>query len=145
PGVGGVLAGIAAGAPLVHSDMKSNVALSSPTSYGDINPAFGSDSVVASITLTTDRVAGAAMEPRSVTATPDPETSGVKLWTSTQNVFGVRGAVASALDLPEEKVRVLAEDVGGGFGAKGTVFAEEVLTAVAAWRLKKPVTWTATR
>ena len=145
PGVAGVLNAIAAGAPLVHSDMKSNVALSSPTSYGDINAAFGSDSVVASITLTTDRVAGAAMEPRSVTATPDPETSGVKLWTSTQNVFGVRGAVASALDLPEEKVRVLAEDVGGGFGAKGTVFAEEVLTAVAAWRLKKPVTWTATR
>src|SRR5207237_2519463 len=104
PGVAGVLNAIAAGAPRVRSDMKSNVALSSPTSYGDINAAFGSDSVVASITLTTDRVAGAAMEPRSVTATPDPETSGVKLWTSTQNVFGVRGAVASALDLPEEKV-----------------------------------------
>ena len=85
------------------------------------------------------------MEPRSVTATPDSETGGMKLWTSTQNVFGVRGAVASALDLPEDKVRVLAEDVGGGFGAKGSVFAEEVLTAVAAWRLKKPVTWTATR
>src|SRR5438309_647566 len=85
------------------------------------------------------------MEPRSVTATPDSETGGLKLWTSTQNVFGVRGAVASAVDLPEDKVRVLAEDVGGGFGAKGSVFAEEVLTAVAAWRLKKPVTWTATR
>ena len=145
PGVAGVMNAIAPGAPLVHGDMKSNIALTSPTSYGDIKGAFGSDSVVASITLTTDRVAGAAMEPRSVTATPDSETGGLKLWTSTQNVFGVRGAVASAVDLPEDKVRVLAEDVGGGFGAKGSVFAEEVLTAVAAWRLKKPVTWTATR
>src|SRR5256886_13796145 len=85
------------------------------------------------------------MNQRPATATPDSETGGLKLWTSTQNVFGVRGAVASAVDLPEDKVRVLAEDVGGGFGAKGSVFAEEVLTAVAARRLKKPVTWTATR
>src|SRR5258708_39698261 len=62
------------------------------------------------------------MEPRSVTATPDPETGGIKVWSSTQNVFGVKHAVASTLGLEESKVRVLAEDVGGGFGAKGSVF-----------------------
>jgi carbon-monoxide dehydrogenase large subunit len=67
------------------------------------------------------------------------------IWTSTQNVFGVRHAVASTLGLDEAKVRVLAEDVGGGFGAKGSVFPEEVLTALAAWRLKKPVRWVASR
>src|SRR5438876_8759493 len=65
--------------------------------------------------------------------------------TSTQNVFGVRESIAGALGLDEEKVRVLAEDVGGGFGAKGMVFAEEVLTALAAWRLKRPARWVATR
>jgi carbon-monoxide dehydrogenase large subunit len=145
PGVAGAMNAIAEGAPLVHGDMKSNVAHSSPTSFGDIKAAFAGDPVVASITLSTDRVAGAAMEPRSTTASPDPETDGLKVWTSTQNVFGVRAAVASATGLPEEKVRVLAEDVGGGFGAKGSVFAEEVLTALAAWRLKRPTTWTATR
>jgi aerobic carbon-monoxide dehydrogenase large subunit len=145
PGVAGVLNAIADGAPLVHADMKSNVAQSSPTAFGDIKAAFAADSVVASITLTTDRIAGAAMEPRSTTAAPDPESGGLKVWTSTQNVFGVRSAVASATGLTDERVRVLAEDVGGGFGAKGSVFAEEVLTAVAAWRLKWPVTWTATR
>src|SRR5579859_5267163 len=145
PGVAGALNAIADGAPLVHADMKSNIAHSSPTSFGDIKAAFAGNPVVASITLTTDRVAGAAMEPRSTTASPDPETDGLKVWTSTQNVFGVRAAVASATGLPEEKVRVLAEDVGGGFGAKGSVFAEEVLTAIAAWRLKRPATWTATR
>src|SRR5207245_1148384 len=82
----------------------------------------------------TARVAGAAMEPRTVTAALDSDSGGIKVWTSTQNVFGVRASIAGALGLDEEKVRVLAEDVGGGFGAKGMVFAEDVLTALVAWR-----------
>jgi len=143
PAVAGVMNAIAGGAALVHADMKSNVAHSSPTAYGDIAAAFAGDVVVGKITLNTDRVAGAAMEPRSVTAEPDGD--GLKVWTSTQNVFGVRGAIASSLGLPEEKVRVIAEDVGGGFGAKGSPFPEEVLVPLAAHRLQRPATWTATR
>ena len=143
PGVGDVLTATADGAPKVHDDMKSNIALSSPTRYGDIDAAFASDSVTAHIRLTTARVCGAAMEPRTVTATPDGD--GMKIWTSTQSIFFVRSAVASILGLDEKKVRVLAEDVGGGFGAKGSVFAEEVLVSLAAWRLKRPVQWVATR
>src|SRR5258708_36387735 len=85
------------------------------------------------------------MEGRSVTAAPDEETGGIKMWTSTQNVFGVRQAVATTLGFEVDKVRVLAEDVGGGFGAKGSVFPGEVLTALAAWRLKRPVRWVASR
>src|SRR5712671_1187837 len=130
PGVGDVTSATAQGAPTVHADIKS---------------AFAPDRVMAKIRLTTARVAGAAMEPRTVTATPDPESGGIKMWTSTQNVFGVKGAVASTLGIEEDKVRVLAEDVGGGFGAKGSVFPEEVLTALAAWRLKKPARWVASR
>ena len=137
PAVAGGLNAIAGGAPLVHGDMKSNIANSTPTQFGDINAAFAADSVVAKVSLRTDRVAGAAMEPRCVTAAYDAETDGLKVWTSTQTIFGVRNAIASSLGLPEEKVRVIAEDVGGGFGAKGMVFPEEVLTALVAWRLKK--------
>ncbi|HUY73699.1 MAG TPA: xanthine dehydrogenase family protein molybdopterin-binding subunit [Candidatus Dormibacteraeota bacterium] len=144
-GVGNVAAATAPGAATVHADMKSNVAQTYSTTYGDIKVAFASDSVTAKIRLTTARVAGAAIEPRTVTATPDSDTDGLKVWTSTQNVFGVRAAIASALGLEEGKVRVLAEDVGGGFGAKGSPFPEEVLTALAAWRLKRPVRWVATR
>lgn len=143
--VGDVLTAIADGAPTVHADMKSNVAQSASTTYGDIKAAFASDSVTAKIRLTTARVAGAAMEPRTVTATPDEETGGIKMWTSTQNVFGVKAAVASTLGLDATKVRVLAEDVGGGFGAKGSVSPEEILTALAAWRLKRPARWVASR
>ena len=145
PGVGDVMSATAESAPVVHADMKSNIAQSASTTYGDIKAAFAPGNITAKIRLTTARVAGAAMEPRTVTATPDIEVGGIKMWTSTQNVFGVKGAVASTLGIDEDKVRVLAEDVGGGFGAKGSVFPEEVLTALAAWRLKKPARWVASR
>jgi len=145
PGAGDVLAATAAGAPKVHADTESNVSRRKTTSYGDIASAFGADSVTAQIRLTTSRVAGAAMEPRAVTATPDDETGGLKVWTSTQNVFGVREAIAGALELEQDIVRVVAEDVGGGFGAKGSAFPEEVLVALAAWRLKRPAQWVASR
>jgi carbon-monoxide dehydrogenase large subunit len=144
-GVGDVISATAGGAPLVHADMKSNVAQADSITFGDVDAAFASDSVIAKIRLTTSRVAGAAMEPRTVTAAPDLESGGIEMWTSTQNVFAVKAAVASTLGLEADKVRVLAEDVGGGFGAKGSVFAEEVLVALAAWRLKRPARWVASR
>jgi carbon-monoxide dehydrogenase large subunit len=143
PGVGDVVTATAEEAPRVHADMESNIAQSSSTTFGDIKAAFAGDSVTARIRLTTARVMGAAMEPRTVTATF--ENGGIKVWTSTQNVFGVRNTIASILGIAENKVRVLAEDVGGGFGAKGSVFPEEVLTALAALRLERPVRWVATR
>jgi aerobic carbon-monoxide dehydrogenase large subunit len=145
PGVGDVTTATAKNAPKVHADTESNVARDKTRSYGEIKSAFDKDSVTAKILLTTSRIAGAAMEPRAVTAAPDEDTGGLTVWTSTQNVFGVREAIAGALELDEEKVRVLAEDVGGGFGAKGSAFPEEILTALAAWKLKRPAQWVASR
>jgi aerobic carbon-monoxide dehydrogenase large subunit len=142
-GVGDVVSATADGAPLVHADTKTNVSRRKHTTYGDVKAAFGKDSVTAKISLRAARVAGAAMEPRAVTAMPEGEV--LKVWTSTQNVYGVREAIAAALGLEEESVRVIAEDVGGGFGAKGSVFPEEVLVALAAWRLKRPAQWVASR
>jgi carbon-monoxide dehydrogenase large subunit len=145
PGVGDVTTATAPDAATIHAGMSGNVAQTDAIRYGDIKAAFVADSVTAAITLTTARVAGAAMEPRTVTAAPDNDTQGLRVWSSTQNIFGVRAAIASAIGIDETKVRVLAEDVGGGFGAKGSPFAEEVLTAVAAHRLARPVRWVATR
>ena len=142
-GVAGVVEATNAGAPKVHGDMQDNIALIERTKYGDVEAAFGADSVSASIRLLTSRIAGAAMEPRTVTAAPEGD--GLTIWTSTQSIYFVRSTVAGFIGLKEDKVRVLAEDVGGGFGAKGSVFPEEVLTAIAAWRLKRPVQWIATR
>src|SRR5438128_137414 len=99
PAVGDVTAATASGAAKVHEDMKDNLARTKTTTYGDIKSAFGPNSVTAKVRLATSRVAGAAMEPRAVTATRDLETDGLKVWTSTQNVFGVREAIAAALGL----------------------------------------------
>jgi carbon-monoxide dehydrogenase large subunit len=143
PAVGDVTTATAKNAPKVHEDMDDNYARKHATQFGDVDRAFVKDSVIAEVHLTTARVAGAAMEPRAVTA--KPERDGLTVWTSTQNIFGVREAIAGALGLDEDKVRVMAEDVGGGFGAKGMPFAEEVLTAASARKLKRPAQWVATR
>ncbi|HET9783225.1 MAG TPA: xanthine dehydrogenase family protein molybdopterin-binding subunit, partial [Candidatus Dormibacteraeota bacterium] len=143
PGVGDVQTAIRAGAAKVHEDMSDNYARRHHATFGDIGAAFGKDSVTAKVHLTASRIGGAAMEPRAVTAAPDGD--GLKIWTSTQNVFGVRETISGALGLEEEEVRVLAEDVGGGFGAKGSPFPEEVLVASAAKRLNRPARWVATR
>jgi carbon-monoxide dehydrogenase large subunit len=145
PAVGDVITATAPGAPQVHAEVNGNVAQTQTLGFGDIDAAFGAGAVTAAIRLTTARIAGAALEPRAVTAAPDPATGGLTVWTSTQNIFGVREAVASALGLDSKQVHVLAEDVGGGFGAKGSPFPEEVITALAAWRLKRPSRWVASR
>ena len=145
PAAGDVIAATAPRAPAVHAGMKDNIARTHTIAYGDIASAFAAGNVTAKIRLTTARVAGAAMEPRAVTATPHPDRDGLKVWSSTQNVFGVRAAIAGALGLEDDQVHVVAEDVGGGFGAKGSAFPEEVLTALVAWRLKRPARWVATR
>ncbi len=145
PAAGDVITATAPNAPTVHPDMTSNVAHDATIAYGDIDAAFAPDSVSARISLRVARVAGAAMEPRATTAAPDEATGGLRVWTSTQNVFGVREVIARALGLEEEQVRVTAEDVGGGFGAKGSPFAEEILTSIVAHRLKRPAKWVASR
>src|SRR5919204_1655863 len=145
PAAGDVNAATAPGAPRVNNATDSNIARHSEYAYGDIDAAFAADSVVVKTTLSAARVCGAAMEPRAVTANWHPGESTLTVWDSTQSVFSVRDQVAEALGLEKEQVTVLAEDVGGGFGPKGTVYAEEVLVALASHKLGRPVTWTASR
>jgi len=141
----GVQQAIAADAPRVHEQTESNVARSADYVFGDIEAAFAGAPVTVKETFQTARICGAAMEPRVATATWHPGEEELTIWTSTQTTFSVRDTVADALELDKEKVTVLAHDVGGGFGPKGTVYGEEVLVAVAARLLEGPVTWTATR
>jgi carbon-monoxide dehydrogenase large subunit len=121
-----------------------NLAGSTELRFGDVTKAFAGNSVVAHARLRMERVAAAAMEPRQATAVPDPA-GGLTIWTSTQWVFDVRNGVAQVLGLEPHQVRVLAEDVGGGFGAKTRVYPEEILTAYAAHRLHRPVSWIGSR
>jgi carbon-monoxide dehydrogenase large subunit len=85
------------------------------------------------------------IEGRAVLAAPDAESGRLTVWSSTQVPFNVRAALAGALGLPEDTIRVVAPDVGGGFGIKGHVYPEEVLIPAVARRLGRPVKWVETR
>jgi carbon-monoxide dehydrogenase large subunit len=86
------------------------------------------------------RLAAVPIEANAVLAEPDGE-GGVRMWASTQVPFGVRTQVADALGLPEAKVRVVAGDVGGAFGAKLLPYAEQSVVAMLAFKLDRPVRW----
>jgi len=144
PGVGGVLAATADGAPLVHDGVAGNLAGVVRRAFGDAGAAFADAGVVVSARLRLARVAGAYLEPRAVIAAWDGD-GALTLWSSTQSVYGVRDWVAALAGLAPDRVRVLAEDVGGGFGAKGMPYAEEGLVPLLARRLGRPVRWVAGR
>jgi carbon-monoxide dehydrogenase large subunit len=110
---------------------------------GDPDAAFGLGAVVARGRFSMARIAAAALEPRTGTAA---WRDGVlTLWASTAGHFRVRDAVATALGLAPERVRVLAGDVGGSFGAKVVAYQEDVLAAAAARALGRPVRYTLSR
>ncbi len=135
------------GTPLVH-DVPTNVAGRIRAAVGDVEAAFTSAALVLTERFSFARAAGCAIEPRAVTAEPGNagrDGIAVTLWDSTQAPHMVREAVAAALDLPASRVRVVAPDVGGGFGVKGRLYAEEIVLAALALHLHRPISWVATR
>ncbi len=133
------------GAPLVHPEFGTNQAFSFPMKGGDVNAAFARAAHVARVRVEHNRLAGAPMEPRGVVARYDAGTGELTLWLTTQNPFTTRADLASVLDYPEHKLRLVALDVGGGFGVKGPLYREEVIAAVLARQLRRPVQWMSTR
>jgi carbon-monoxide dehydrogenase large subunit len=129
--------------PATADPLRGEPAITVERGFGDTEAAFAGAAVTVSARLRTARVTGGYLEPRATCAEPDGD--GILLRTSTQWVHGVRDAVAAALGLEPALVRVMAPHVGGGFGAKGFAYPEEVLTALAALRLGRPVRWAATR
>ena len=145
PGVGDVLSATAAGAPELHDGITSNVAGRVERHFGDSAAAFSPQATVVRQTFRFGRVIGGYMEPRASAAAVDSDSGRLTVWTSTQWVYGVRDRIVQILGLEKDQVRVLAPDVGGGFGAKGQVYPEEILVAALARRLGRPVRWAATR
>ena len=111
--------------------------------FGDAETAFARAAAVVRRRLRMGRVQGGAMEPRASFAVSAQGRLFVRA--STQSVYNVRAEIARRLQLAEDQVRVVAEDVGGGFGPKGTVYPEDILVAFVAWQLGRPVRWVATR
>jgi CO/xanthine dehydrogenase Mo-binding subunit len=131
---------------LVHRDMADNLAGSLVNGFGDIDAAFAGAPVVISERFHAERTACASMEPRGIVAEPGTEDGPVlTLYASTQAPHAIRRGVAMLLDVEPAQVRVVAPDVGGGFGPKGRLYREEAVLSVLARHLGRPLSWTATR
>ena len=135
-------AALAEGAPAVHEEIEGNVMLDvrdpEDAAFEEI---FGRAGVVVQATFDTGRVTAVPMEGRACLAEWDAREDTLILHTSTQVPFMVRTAVAEVLGLPQQRVRVIAPDVGGGFGQKCVVSREEVLVSIAALKCGHPVKW----
>ncbi len=133
--------GLEDGAPLVHEDLGVNLCVTSSRTVGDPDAAFAGADGVLSLRLVEPRLVPNAMEPRAVTAGYERGVGEVTLWLSTQAPHMERRAVAGALGLAENRIRVLSRDVGGGFGAKIDTYPETIIATALAMRLNRPVRW----
>jgi carbon-monoxide dehydrogenase large subunit len=142
PAVADPEAALAPEAPLLYEETGSNLAHRLIKEGGDVEAAFARpDVVIIRQRLLNPRVLPAPMEPRGVAARFDQGTEELTVWSSTQVPHALRSKLAGVLGVAENRVRVVAPDVGGGFGAKIDCSAEEVLTAWLAMRLGRPVRW----
>ena len=130
---------------LVHADVPGNIAAHHVDQVGEVDAALEAAPHTLELNLSIERSASTPLEGRGVVARWDPDGT-VRVYSSTQTSTGVRAALAAKLDLPLDKVEVIAPDVGGGFGVKIMhPWPEEVLVPWAARRLDQPVAWTEDR
>src|SRR3989442_2737137 len=137
----------AKGAPQIHEVAPSNEAFT--WQIGDaaaVDTAFGSASRVVKKKIVNQRLVANPMEPRACLANYDQATGDLTLWVTSQNPHVHRLLMAAfVLGIPEHKVRVIAPDVGGGFGSKIFLYNEETICSWATRQIKRPVRWTSTR
>ena len=145
PAAAHVDAALAPDAPRVFAEWPDNVAAPSRGAVGFVDAGFAEAELIVEAWLTFPRVAPMPLEPRGVLAWPSAHDGRLTVWSSTQVPYAVRTAIAGSLELPEERVRIIAPDVGGGFGGKGHAYPEEVLIAAVARRTGRAVKWVETR
>jgi len=134
-----------AGAPLLHEEAGTNVMVGREFKRGDIEAVLQSAPVRVKGRFRMHRKTALSIEPRACLAEYDPGRDALTLHSATQVPGIVRDALATALDMPGHQVRVVAPDVGGGFGGKGSLYPEEIFVCTAARRLRRAVKWTSDR
>ncbi|MBL3566424.1 xanthine dehydrogenase family protein molybdopterin-binding subunit [Rhodovulum sulfidophilum] len=149
PAVLDMKAALAADAPLVHDELKNNLCYDwgfVEENRAAVNAAFETAAHVTTLDLVNQRLVPNAMEPRVALGDFNPATEDSTLYTTSQNPHVIRLLMgAFVLGIPEHKLRVVAPDVGGGFGSKIFHYAEEAFCTFAAKQLRRPVKWTCTR
>jgi carbon-monoxide dehydrogenase large subunit len=137
----------AGGGTLVHDDIGTNVCYDWVIGEeGDVDAALAGSAHVTEIDIVNNRLIANAMEPRAAVSDFDRATGEYTLYTTTQNPHVIRLLMgAFVLSIPEHKLRIVAPDVGGGFGSKIFHYAEEAILTWAAGKLARPIKWTAER
>ncbi len=130
---------------LAHSDQSTNKTFVWPLVNGDIDEAFRGAAHVVERRYVQQRLLPTAMEPRAVVVAPIAAADEYTVYSATQVPHIVRIMLALTTGIPEQKIRVVAPDVGGGFGSKLDVYAEEVVSLLVAKKLGRPVKWTESR
>ncbi len=133
------------GAPQLHEQAPNNQAFHWVVAGGDVDAAFASAEVVVRERIIQQRLIPTAMEPRSAVAQWMRATGELTLWNTTQNPHIVRFACSVVTGVPEDKLRVVAPEVGGGFGSKIAQYPGDFITVFCAMKLNRPVKWTETR
>ena len=139
-------AALAPGAPLIHEDLGDNIAAELEMVEGDPDKAFAEADHITEIQVIVERSTCAPLECRAITATYDKYKGELLVYDTTQGSIPVRGGLASIFGIDEDKVRVIAPDVGGGFGQKMIhYYSDEILVPLAAMELGVPVKYTEDR
>src|SRR6202171_3675012 len=135
----------AKGGPVIHETFGNNIAYTLTSGEGDIEAALKSADHIVTQKMIHQRLAPMAMEPRGVLARYFPGEEDLTVWSSTQIPHLLRTQLALMIGIPENKLRVITPEVGGGFGSKLNVYAEEALLGWISIQLGKPVKWIETR
>ena len=144
PSIADVETALADGAPIVHDDLGTNECYVWKLETDGAQEAVAAADVVVTRRYFQPRLIPNAIEPRGVLAQVGP-TGEVTLWSATQTPHILRFALQLVLGIPESKIRVIAPDVGGGFGSKIQIYGEGPLAVILARRLGRPVKWTEER
>jgi len=145
PVVADVSGALAAGAPAVHDEAPDNLFLRYEVESGDVQAAFAEAEHVIRLETRNQRYCAVPLEGRAVVADFDPATHELTVWLSSQIPHVARTGLARFLGLPESRVRVISPDVGGGFGTKAVLYAEELALSAISRLLGRPVKWTSDR
>src|SRR5437763_4390432 len=133
------------GGPVIHEKFGDNIAYKLTSGEGDIEAAMKAGDRIVSQKMIRQRLAPIAMEPRGVLARYFPGEEELTVWSSTQIPHLLRTQLAIMIGIPENKLRVITPEVGGGFGSKLNVYAEEALLGWISMQLGKPVKWIESR
>jgi aerobic carbon-monoxide dehydrogenase large subunit len=133
------------GAPQLHAEAPNNIAFHWTVAGGDVDAAFAKADVVVRDRIIQQRLIPNAMEPRGALANYLPATGELTLWNTTQNPHIVRFIVSLVCGIPEDRLRVIAPEVGGGFGSKIPQIQGDFITVFCSMKLGRPVKWIESR